>query len=74
MKWKLGEYGDGFSCRTPPGAADIESQPSGVSLPSLRSIGLSRLAVVQSEEMSHSLNSLKGGYMGDYIGDYYKGY
>ena len=23
---------------------------------------------------SHSLNSLKGGYMGDYIGDYYRGY
>ena len=24
--------------------------------------------------MSHSLNSLKGGYMGDYIGNYYRGY
>ena len=24
--------------------------------------------------MSHSLNSLKGGYMGDYMGDYYRGY
>ena len=24
--------------------------------------------------MSYSLNSLKGGYIGDYIGDYYKGY
>ena len=24
--------------------------------------------------LSHSLNSLKGGYMGDYIGDYYRGY
>ena len=24
--------------------------------------------------MSHSLNSLKGGYIGDYIGDYYRGY
>ena len=23
--------------------------------------------------MSHSLNSLKGGYIGDYIGDYYRG-
>ena len=23
--------------------------------------------------MSHSLNSLKGGYTGDYIKDYYKG-
>ena len=22
--------------------------------------------------MSHSLNSLKGGYTGDYIGDYYR--
>ena len=24
--------------------------------------------------MSHSLNSLKGDYMGEYIGDYYRGY
>ena len=24
--------------------------------------------------MSHSLNSLKGGYIGNYIGDYYRGY
>ena len=24
--------------------------------------------------MSHSLNSLKGGYIGDYIGDYYRVY
>ena len=24
--------------------------------------------------MSHSLNSLKGGYIEDYIGDYYRGY
>ena len=22
----------------------------------------------------HTLNSLKGGYIGDYIGDYYRGY
>ena len=24
--------------------------------------------------MGYSLNSLKGGYIGDYIGDYYRGY
>ena len=24
--------------------------------------------------MSHSLNSLKGGYIGDYIGNYYRAY
>ena len=24
--------------------------------------------------MNHSLNSLKGGYIGYYIGDYYRGY
>ena len=24
--------------------------------------------------MSYSLNSLKGGYIGDYIGDYYRAY
>ena len=24
--------------------------------------------------MSYSLNSLKGGYIGNYIGDYYRGY
>ena len=24
-------------------------------------------------QMSYSLNSLKGGYIGDYIGDYYRG-
>ena len=28
----------------------------------------------QNLHMSHSLNSLKGGYIGDYIGDYYRGY
>ena len=26
------------------------------------------------EHMSYSLNSLKGGNIGDYIGDYYRGY
>ena len=26
------------------------------------------------EHLSYSLNSLKGGYIGDYIGDYYRGY
>ena len=25
-------------------------------------------------QMGHSLNSLKGGYIGDYIGDYYRAY
>ena len=25
-------------------------------------------------DVSHSLNSLKGGYIRDYIGDYYRGY
>ena len=25
-------------------------------------------------DMSHNLNSLKGGYIGDYIWDYYRGY
>ena len=24
--------------------------------------------------LSYSLNSLKGGFIGDYIGDYYRGY
>ena len=28
----------------------------------------------RKSHMSYSLNSLKGGYMGDYIGDYYRGY
>ena len=29
----------------------------------------------QSEaQLSNSLNSLKGGYIGNYIGDYYRGY
>ena len=27
-----------------------------------------------AHNMSHSLNSLNGVYIGDYIGDYYKGY
>ena len=26
------------------------------------------------KHMSYSLNSLKGGYIGDYIGDYYRAY
>ena len=30
--------------------------------------------VAFSYQMSHSLNSLKGGYIGDYIGDYYRAY
>ena len=25
-------------------------------------------------DVGYSLNSLKGGYIGDYIGDYYRGY
>ena len=28
----------------------------------------------KSHYMSYSLNSLKGGYIGDYIGDHYRGY
>ena len=28
----------------------------------------------ENGNMSYSLNSLKGGYIGDYIGDYYRGY
>ena len=31
-------------------------------------------AATASTHMSHSLNSLKGGYIGDYIGDQYRGY
>ena len=31
-------------------------------------------SMMPSAHMSYSLNSLKGGYMGDYIGDYYRGY
>ena len=30
--------------------------------------------ILGNSHMSHSLNSLKGGYIGDYIGDYYRGY
>ena len=33
-----------------------------------------KLLGTQRRHMSHNLNSLKGGYIGDYIGDYYKGY
>ena len=29
---------------------------------------------VYASHMSCSLNSLKGGYIGDYIGNYYRGY
>ena len=28
----------------------------------------------EGHHMYYSLNSLKGGYIGDYIGDYYRGY
>ena len=31
-------------------------------------------AITQRVHVSCSLNSLKGGYIGDYIGDYHKGY
>ena len=30
--------------------------------------------MLRVEHVSHSLNSLKGGYIEDYIGDYYRGY
>ena len=33
-----------------------------------------RHSSLQSCHMSYSLNSLKGGYIGDYIGDYYREY
>ena len=29
---------------------------------------------LKSYHMSHSLNSLKGDYIGEYIGNYYRGY
>ena len=32
------------------------------------------MGMITEDYMSHSLNSLKGGYIGDYIGDYYRGY
>ena len=34
--------------------------------------GLEKLTV--RNHVSYSLNSLKGGYIGDYIGDYHRGY
>ena len=34
----------------------------------------SRLGAGILDNMSCSLNSLKGGYIGDYIGDYYRDY
>ena len=35
----------------------------------------SDLEVSHRDDVSHSLNSLNGGYIGDYIGDYYyRGY
>ena len=36
--------------------------------------GLAKQGPRTPAHMSHSLNSLKGGYMGDYVGDYYRGY
>ena len=35
---------------------------------------LNRLRGPNMNYVSHSLNSLKGGYIGDYIGDYYRAY
>ena len=35
---------------------------------------LSKSSANPKPHMSHSLNSLKGGYIGDYIGDYYMGH
>ena len=32
------------------------------------------LRISGGPQMSHNLNSLKGGYIGDYIGDYYRAY
>ena len=31
------------------------------------------IVAANHSHMSHSLNSLKGGYIGGYIGDYYRG-
>ena len=35
---------------------------------------LVRAALFLESNVSYSLNSLKGGYIGDYIWDYYRGY
>ena len=41
----------------------------------LRSCTFSTPSILDpQDEMSHSLNSLKGDYIGDYIGDYYRGF
>ena len=34
----------------------------------------SNFADILNSDVSYSLNSLKGGYIGDYIRDYYRGY
>ena len=50
---------------------ELEVQGSG-----LRILGLLGLfsQVEPWTQMSHSLNSLKGGYIRDYVGVYYRGY
>ena len=35
---------------------------------------MNKLTCQNQINMSYSLNSLKGGYIGDYIGDYYRGH
>ena len=40
----------------------------------LDSLQLAEEATGEYPHKSYSLNSLKGGYIGDHIGDYYRGY
>ena len=40
--------------------------------PALAGLDVNVSIVGVRQYMSHSLNSLKEGYIGDYIGDYYK--
>ena len=35
---------------------------------------MKKSCTIPRTDVYHSLNSLKGGYIGDYIGDYYRGY
>ena len=39
-----------------------------------RTLPIESVIPLQTPYMNHSLNSLKGGYIGDYVRDYYRGY
>ena len=64
----------GWGLQDHEGDAHIRDPAQGFELRILREGTRASKRLQDSSHVSYSLNSLKGGYIGDYIGDYYSGY